>query len=118
MNKFILVAALILNCYIGSSSSLPTYGKLVEGDIRLELGKSLASSTETNIWPGGVVPYTIDSTSAFTTAHLATIKAAMDLITSKTGGCITFVPQTSASANWIKIRNLDGCWSYVSHTEI
>jgi len=114
MNKLIIFAALILNCYISSSFALPTYGKLVEGDIRLELGKSLASNTETNLWPRGVVPYIIDITSAYTNTQLRTIKAAMDLITIVTGGCITFVEKTSAHANWIKIRSLYGCWSQVS----
>ncbi len=113
MNKLIIFAALILNCYISSSFALPTYGKLVEGDIRLELGKSLASNDD-DLWPNGVVPYIIDITSAYTNSQLRTIREGMDMVTSKTGGCITFVPKTSAHTNWIKISSLGDCSSYVS----
>jgi len=40
------------------------------------------------------------------------IRAAMDLITLKTGGCITFVPRTTQGA-YLSIINGDGCWSYI-----
>jgi len=40
----------------------------------------------------------------------------MKLITTKTGSCITFVernPNDITHVNWISIKSLDGCWSYV-----
>ncbi len=115
MKKFIIIAVVIINCFIGLSYSFPTRGRLVEGDIRLPFGlsKSLASSNELNIWPGGVIPYTIDAASNFTETQKATIKNAMAIITANTG-CITFVEKTAAHPNWIVIKSLDGCWSYVS----
>jgi hypothetical protein len=108
MNKFIIFAVL---CCIGLCWSAPaSEGRVVEGDIRLPLGKSLALNGNKR-WAGGVVPYAIDSNS-YTTSEISLIKAAMAMITSKTGGCITFVPRVS-QANWIQIRKLSGCWSYI-----
>ena len=40
----------------------------------------------------------------------------MNLITTKTGGCITFVPRNPSDLSqniWLSIKSLDGCWSYV-----
>jgi hypothetical protein len=40
----------------------------------------------------------------------------MNLITTKTGGCITFVPRNASNPAhniWLSIKSLDGCWSYV-----
>ena len=39
-----------------------------------------------------------------------TILDAMELMTKKTSGCITFVEKTNQK-NWIKIIKNSGCWS-------
>lgn len=38
----------------------------------------------------------------------------MNLMSTKTGGCITFVPKKSTDKNYIHIKNGQGCNSYVS----
>lgn len=45
--------------------------------------------------------------------EIATIKQAMEMLSSKTGRCITFVPRTAEHTTWIKIISGSGCWSYV-----
>jgi len=37
----------------------------------------------------------------------------MSLITTKTSGCITFVPKTAKHDRWLSIKSLSGCWSYI-----
>ncbi len=61
MSLFLLISILFLNGF----TSLPLSNEqqdptLVEGDIKINQTKSLASSSKTNRWPNGIVPYLID----------------------------------------------------------
>lgn len=47
-------------------------------------------------------------------SEVSIIKGAMNLMSKKTGGCITFVPKKSTHKNYIHIENGQGCNSYVS----
>ena len=48
------------------------------------------------------------------TSKKNTFLAAMDLITERTDGCITFRPANTASdLEWLNIISDNGCWSYV-----
>ncbi|XP_054710153.1 astacin-like metalloprotease toxin 5 [Uloborus diversus] len=59
-------------------------------------------------WPGGVVPYIIDS-SVYYDKFLEPIKKAMAHISEKT--CITFVERTHQK-DYVRIFKGSGCWSY------
>ncbi len=39
------------------------------------------------------------------------------MITDKTEGCIKFVPKTASHRNWLTIKSLDGCWSFIGRQE-
>jgi hypothetical protein len=93
-----------------------------EGDIRVvaamdsrQKSKKEGRSLGLNdwwLWPNGVIPYTWGS--YFTRTEKNTIRAAMDMITAKTGNCITFrAADTSKDLEWLNIINDNGCWSYV-----
>lgn len=43
----------------------------------------------------------------------ATILAGMEMLTNKTGGCITFRERTRADTTYIKVVSSNGCWSYL-----
>lgn len=73
----------------------------------------MATQYTSSVWPNGVVPYIID-TGSYSSSEIATIKHAMDLINTKTSQCISFVPRTSET-NYIRIRRLSGCYSYVGN---
>lgn len=108
MKVLILIAMLATGYY-----ALPTKSYLREGDMLFQTTKSLATQYTSSVWPNGEVPYLID-TGSYSSNEINTIKHAMDLITSKTSQCIRFVPRTTQS-NYIRIRRLSGCYSYVGN---
>lgn len=108
MKVLILIALLATGAY-----ALPAKSYLREGDMLFQSTKSLATQYTSSVWPNGQVPYLID-TGSYSSSELATIRHAMDLITSKTGQCITFVPRTTET-NYIRIKRLSGCYSYVGN---
>jgi hypothetical protein len=46
-------------------------------------------------------------------AEIAVILSGMQLITAKTGGCITFRAKRRSDLYWIDITKGNGCYSYV-----
>ncbi len=66
------------------------------------------STWNANLWPGGVVPYTVDA--AVTTTNRNRLRAAMDEL--QTVARIQFVPRTS-EPNYLYIQNGGGNNSYV-----
>lgn len=80
----------------------------VEGDIALDVNSTSPDTEGRNAyqaaskWTSGILPYLIDSASAFTSAQTTTITNAMRTIESLTNNCIRFVPRTS-EATWIRI---------------
>ena len=75
--------------------------------------RSVGLSTLNSRWPNGVVPYEIDPAAAYSQAQIDLILFSMNEMTTKTGGCITFVPRDSSHTNWITIKNGAGCNSAV-----
>lgn len=61
-------------------------------------------------WPNGVVPYVIGN--EFTGSNRAMILESMDVVTQRTGGCITFVPRTN-QRNFVGYQNAGGCSSWI-----
>jgi hypothetical protein len=61
MNIFLFISILFINSFtslpLGNEQQDPT---IVEGDIKINPAKSLASSSKTNRWQNGIVPYLID----------------------------------------------------------
>lgn len=88
----------------------------IHGDMIVKKTKNTRSvglSTLNSRWPNGVVPYEIDPAAAYSQAQIDLILFSMNEMTTKTGGCITFVPRTSLHRNWITIRNGAGCNSFL-----
>ncbi|XP_046551695.1 zinc metalloproteinase nas-6-like [Haliotis rubra] len=94
---------------------------LFEGDIELRPGQNpLARNAYRNRnyrWPGGVVPYVID-THHFSSSEQHTIHQAMQTISDKTKhngkACITFKPRSHESA-YIKYQGGSGCHTPVGY---
>jgi len=94
-------------------------GGLFEGDmagIVYDAVKGIANNPTISMvkWPGGVVPYVIDS--VFSTAHRNLIVSGMrsleDQVRVNGNHCIRFVERTN-QANWIRVISGAGCYSYV-----
>lgn len=81
-----------------STDSLPTS----------RLGIQPRGAWQTNLWPGGIVPYTIDA--AVTTTNRNRLRIAMDEI--QTFANVTFVPRT-AEPNFLYVQNSTGNNSFV-----
>lgn len=86
-----------------------------DGDIRIRTYHEKSLGTVNKKWDDGIIPYEIDETtvSNYSQYEINLIKSAMSLITEKTSGCITFKPKSANDSNWIQIKSLEGCWSYV-----
>lgn len=120
MIRLIISAIFVFNaCHILNANPLQTIknnvgnARFIETDMLMPLTRSLGSASSINIWPSGLVPYIIDA--AFTTAERTLITDSMAMITTKSSSCITFTPKTSAHSNWINIKSLDGCYSFVGY---
>ncbi|XP_078663891.1 astacin-like [Branchiostoma floridae x Branchiostoma belcheri] len=91
---------------------------LIEGDMmstpavraRLFGTGSRGSTAFGNLWPGGVVPYVIDSSLASEELATQAITAGMNEWTSQT--CVSFVQKT-VETNYVKFYKGEGCWSYI-----
>lgn len=124
MKVFLFIALLAVGAYAFPSNTyiyekkstkmndLPAGTYLREGDILMKKAKSLADSSLNTRWPNGQVPYIIDPAAGYTQSEINVIKHGMDLLTTKTTSCITFVERTT-QANYIKIKKLNGCYSYL-----
>jgi len=125
--NIIFLAILLLNAFIALNASpvgnvleditnpMENEGML-EGDMKVfTRSKTLGITNSIYIWPAGVVFYEISAD--FTGAERTLMLDSMALITNKTRSCITFRPKTSTTANWISIKNLSGCWSYVGRNQ-
>lgn len=109
MSKIFVLSALVV---ISSIVDYSTAVTLREGDIVMEaLPKSLGENEAYKKWPNGVIPYEISS--YYTSAQKNLILSGMEMIRSKTEGCISFVPRSSSHKNWISIKSLGGCFSNV-----
>lgn len=75
------------------------------------LSRSVGLGSRAKNWPNGVVPYEIAS--GYSASELSVIKRGMEILSSKTDRCITFVPRNSGHRNWITIKPGVGCNSPV-----
>ncbi|XP_054922325.1 zinc metalloproteinase nas-6-like [Dermacentor andersoni] len=64
------------------------------------------------LWPGGVIPYIIDTTLG-TPQNVKIIKNAMDHIEKET--CLRFVKRTN-QADYVRLVSKEGCYSYLGRT--
>lgn len=108
----ILIISLILilgNNYVST--------RIIEGDIIV--GEDIKDENfvkrglvrNYNQWPNGVVPYKISS--EYSAENKKLLISAMDLITRKTGRCITFVEKDQRHSNYINIVNGKLCSSSI-----
>ena len=87
------------------------------------------------LWPGGIIPYEIDTNAYSKFINLndnwptkslrltdlisgsneqALIISAMNMLTQKTDGCIKFTPKTVDNKNFVSIKKIMSCYSAVS----
>ncbi|KAM4723165.1 embryonic protein UVS.2-like [Rhinophrynus dorsalis] len=97
------------DCVAGTNDSKML---LIHGDIATESGRS-ATNCQNCIWKKGpsgtvIVPYTLSD--AYNQNQVALFAAAMQEYETLT--CVRFVPRTEES-NFLAIKSLDGCWSYL-----
>jgi len=78
-----------------------------EGDMLI--GHTRNAYTNINKWTNGIVVYDMSEMSSNAKRK---IKAALQELATKVGSCITFKERTN-ERNYIKVKNLGGCYSYV-----
>lgn len=66
------------------------------------------------LWPGGVIPYSIDEASFSGGTYLSTLKSQLAdaIIQLNSDTCVKWVERTTEE-NYVLITSADGCWSYV-----
>jgi len=97
------------------TDELPTFDMTLEGDImtRNASDPSFANAHLANpemLWPGGVIEYAFYRT--FPSEHRTAMKQAMSLITSRSP-CVTFVPATEETINFVVITTGPNCSSEI-----
>jgi len=89
------------------------------GDMKFEKpisnSKTLSTNNRAKLWPNGVIPYVIGS--EFGKNSVSLIEQSMQMIETKSNGCLKYRPKQSSDRNWLQINSQDGCWSFVGKNE-
>ena len=109
------IASLIL-ALMAIAYAAPVDEEVVMDDM-IFLGDPTKAARNANMnarkWDKGVIPYSFDDASAFTTAEKNTILASMRKIEEQTNMCLSFKERTT-EANWVEFKDTPtGCNSYV-----
>ncbi len=86
---------------------------ILEGDIAVKKGKDKSSFLRSaERWPGGVIPWTLDTEDENNRSLIKALKGAMDTLNNETN--LVFKKRTSKDQNYLVFTSKDkGCFSYV-----